>query len=166
MMRFSLIVFFVFMCILPTVTSAQDIEPSAGKDSFFSRFLFSPEELEKLKKALAGGFKKAPEQEKPAQEGRPEEPRSYTRVVSLAGLIYTGPQDWTFWLNGQQITPANVPEEVQDLYVTKYYIDFGWLDREHNELYPIRLRPHQSFHLDTKTFFTGTPGITVDASVD
>lgn len=165
-----------FICLLSLVicfsgvfspVRAQDGQ-EAQEQSFFSRFMFSGEELEKLKKALMGGYKKAPEPEKPRQTEEDRAPETSSRIVSLAGLIYSGPQDWTFWLNGRRVTPDKVPEEVQNLYVTKYYIDFSWFDRQTNQLYPIRLRPHQSFHLDTKVFFTGTipPATPVDGTVD
>ena len=104
---------------------------------------------------------RAPEQQEEEPVAPPEPPKS-ARVVSLSGLIYANPKDWIFWVNGTKNTPTVKMEEIQNLYVTKHYVDFQWLDKQTNQLFPMRLRPNQSFHLDTKVFFTGS----VDNSVD
>ncbi len=161
---FCLLIGFAF---LGTALPAAAQEAPPNDSSFLSRFLFSQEEIEKLKQALGGAFKRAPEVPQSAEQDDDAPAAEYPRIVSMSGLIYTGPQDWTFWLNGVRVTPDKMMDELQNLYVTKHYIDFSWLDRQTNQLYPLRLRPHQSFHLDTKVFFTGAhPGQPVEKPVE
>lgn len=78
------------------------------------------------------------------------------RELSLGGLVYDSPEDWTIWLNSRRITPDTIPEQIFDLAVHEDYIDVKWYDRYTNRLYPIRLRPHERFHLDSRLFLVGT----------
>lgn len=78
------------------------------------------------------------------------------RYISLGGIVYTAPKDWVIWLNGKRITPDAVPEEIIDLQVFKQYIQVKWYDAYHNKIFPIRLRPHQRFNIDTRIFLPGS----------
>lgn len=77
------------------------------------------------------------------------------REITLGGIVFTNTKDWTIWLNGQRVTPDALPEEIIDLRVTRHYIDVKWLDTYTQKLYPIRLRAHQRFNLDTRIFLPG-----------
>jgi len=77
------------------------------------------------------------------------------RDVSLSGIAYVSPNDWTIWLNNMRITPEAIPGNVLDLKVHESYIEIQWLDRYTNQVFPIRLRPHQRFNLDTRIFLPG-----------
>jgi hypothetical protein len=77
------------------------------------------------------------------------------RELSLSGIVYRGKSDWTIWFNEQRVTPKAIPEEVLDLKVTKDYIDLKWYDGYTNRIFPVRLRPHQRFNLDTRIFLPG-----------
>lgn len=77
------------------------------------------------------------------------------RDVSLGGIAYTNTAEWTIWLNGIRVTPKTVPGEILDLRVYKEYIEVKWFDDWSNKIYPIRLRPHQRFNLDTYMFLPG-----------
>lgn len=78
------------------------------------------------------------------------------RELTLGGIVYAGSKDWTIWLNGQRVTPDSLPEEAIDLKVKNKYIELKWFDTYTNLIYPIRLRPHQRFNLDTRIFLPGT----------
>ena len=78
------------------------------------------------------------------------------REISLGGIVYRQPKDWTIWLNGQRVTPDALPEQVLDLKVVDDHIDLKWFDTFTNLIYPIRLRPHQRFNLDARIFLPGT----------
>ncbi len=92
-------------------------------------------------------------------EGERYEPRSRPppeeRDISLNGLVYHGEKDWTIWLNGKRVTPDALPKEVMDLHVYKGYIELKWYDDYSQSIYPIRLKPHQRFNLDTRIFLPG-----------
>ncbi|MCB9982099.1 MAG: hypothetical protein H6861_00265 [Rhodospirillales bacterium] len=77
------------------------------------------------------------------------------REIRLAGIVYRGKADWTIWLNEERVTPNAIPKEVMDLRVYKDYIEFKWFDDYTNQIFPIRLRPHQRFNIDTRIFLPG-----------
>lgn len=77
------------------------------------------------------------------------------RDITLNGLVYGGKNDWTIWLNGSRVTPGALPKEVIDLRVYKEFIEMKWFDDYSQTVYPIRLKPHQRFNLDTRIFLPG-----------
>lgn len=77
------------------------------------------------------------------------------REIRLSGIVYRDGKDWTIWLNEKRVTPDAIPEEVLDLKVYKTYIEFKWFDEYTNKIFPIRLRPHQRFNIDTRIFLPG-----------
>ena len=88
--------------------------------------------------------------EDPGLKPPPEE-----RDIRLGGIVYRAKDDWTIWLNEERITPDALPEEIIDLRVFKDYIDLKWYDRWTNKIFPIRLRAHQRFNIDTRIFLPG-----------
>jgi hypothetical protein len=82
-------------------------------------------------------------------------PAPEEREIRLSGIVYHSAKDWTVWLNEQRVTPEAIPEEVMDLKVYKTYIEFRWFDDWTNQIFPIRLRPHQRFNIDTRIFLPG-----------
>ena len=85
------------------------------------------------------------------------------RELSLGGIIFRNREDWTVWLNGQRLKPDALPREVMDINVGKKFVELKWYDAQSNLIYPIRLRPHQRFNLDSKIFLPGTPPADVAA---
>ena len=77
------------------------------------------------------------------------------RDISLGGIVYAGSGDWTIWLNNVRISPTRIPTEVMDLKVFRDYIELEWFDATTNQIFPIRLRPHQRFNLDSRIFLPG-----------
>lgn len=77
------------------------------------------------------------------------------REVSLGGIVFADAGDWTIWLNGQRVLPEAIPPEILDLKVHRYFIELKWFDAHTNQVFPIRLRPHQRFNLDTRIFLPG-----------
>ncbi|MCB9988867.1 MAG: hypothetical protein H6868_05980 [Rhodospirillales bacterium] len=79
------------------------------------------------------------------------------RELSLGGIVYVSSNDWVVWLNGQRLTPKAIPKEVIDIHVRKEYVELKWFDGYTNLIYPIRIRPHQRFNLDSRIFLPGQP---------
>lgn len=77
------------------------------------------------------------------------------RDIALGGIVYRKTNDWTIWLNGKRVTPDALPEEIIDLKVHGQYIELKWYDDWSNQIFPIRLRPHQRFNIDTRIFLPG-----------
>lgn len=86
----------------------------------------------------------------PLESGAPS-----VRSLSLGGIVFLNPDDWTIWLNKKRITAAKLPREAVDLRVYKDFIELRWFDTQTNQIFPIRLRPNQTFSLDAKTFVPG-----------
>ncbi len=80
---------------------------------------------------------------------------SGARDIALGGIVYRSSKDWTIWLNNTRVSPTAIPDEVMDLKVFKDYIELEWFDGSTNRIFPIRLRPHQRFNLDTRIFLPG-----------
>lgn len=77
------------------------------------------------------------------------------RELSLSGISYASKNNWTIWLNSQRMGPEALAEEILDIKVTRNYIDLKWFDPYTNMVYPIRLRPHERFNLDSRIFLPG-----------
>lgn len=77
------------------------------------------------------------------------------RELSLGGILYVSSKDWVIWLNSEKITPKNIPSSVIDVRVTKDYVRLKWFDSTTNQIFPIKLRTHQRFNLDTRIFLPG-----------
>lgn len=82
------------------------------------------------------------------------------RELSLGGIVFKAKDDWTVWLNGQRLKPNALPKEVLDINVAKKYVELRWFDASTNLIYPVRLRPHQRFNIDSKMFL---PGVSPDS---
>lgn len=78
------------------------------------------------------------------------------RILSLAGIVYVNRNDWTIWLNGERVTPANVPDRVIDLTVKRDRIHMKWLDIKEQRVVVITLRSHQRYDLDSGLMMPGT----------
>lgn len=137
---------------------AQNIAQEPMRESVF----FSLEELDLILQASAGALElddesddakdgdagKKDGQEQPVDRGR--------RVLTLSGVVYQSPNDWTIWLNGERVTPRNIPEYVRGLTVHTDHIRLRWFDRAENRIVNITLRPHQQYNLDLDTILPGT----------
>lgn len=101
----------------------------------------------------------ATEQEMQATGPAPENRVRGIRELSLGGIVYASGKNWVVWLNGQRVTPEAIPREVIDIQVKDDYIELKWYDSWTNLIFPIRLRPHQRFNLDTRIFLPGTAAL-------
>ncbi len=91
-------------------------------------------------------------------EIRPEDrvkPPPEKRDIVLGGIVYVAQGDWTIWLNGKRVTPDALPLEILDLNVHNEYIEMKWFDEWSNQIFPIRLKAHQRFNIDTRIFLPG-----------
>ncbi|MGB4106959.1 MAG: hypothetical protein WBK55_04090 [Alphaproteobacteria bacterium] len=87
--------------------------------------------------------------------GQAAKPPPEERDITLGGIVFVKHGDWTIWLNGKRVTPDAIPHEVTDLKVFKEHIEMKWFDDYTNQIFPIRLRPHQRFNIDTRIFLPG-----------
>ncbi len=78
-----------------------------------------------------------------------------SRELILGGVAYRSRAEWAIWLNGQKITPKNLPPEILDINVYKDYIRLKWVDSATNQIFPVKLRANQRFNMDTRMFLPG-----------
>lgn len=119
--------------------------------------VFTPDQQALLREARGGFNTKAPsEVESPGAtiEGL-QSGVSAVRSISLGGIVFFTPDNWTIWLNKKMVTTAKLPGEAIDLRVYKDYIELRWFDAQTNKIFPIRLRPNQTFNLDAQAFIPG-----------
>lgn len=135
----------------------QRKQPDILMDQIGSVFLTSREETV-ITEARKGLITRAPtdmefdeEQDLDGTVSKPTGPRE----VSLGGVLYVDANDWVVWINSEKITPKNIPSSVIDIRVSKDYIKLKWFDVQTNQIFPIKLRPHQRFNLDTRIFLPG-----------
>ena len=129
-----------------------EIQPSSMKTLFFTLW-----QHKLLQEAKRGFTDRRPEEHELTQEEDLTAPRPRgPREISLAGIVYKSSDRWTVWLNGARITPDAIPKEVIDIKVFKRYVELKWYDSFTNLIYPVRLKAHQRFNLDSRIFLPGT----------
>ncbi len=184
-LKYILVFALLFLCASAAGAFAQDVtgaEGAAGENPVveqkitpddISSLIYSDWEYTSLREAIAARALIDPDG---LREEVPEEPVDTTpeedkitlpiedvvpilkgiRVLKLNGIVYVSQDDWTIWFNEQRITPTStLPIEVTSLHVEKDYVEMTWLDNYTNHIFPIRLRPHQRFDLDTRMFLPG-----------
>lgn len=78
------------------------------------------------------------------------------REISLSGISFVSRSKWTIWLNGQRITGEALPKEILDIRVHPTFVELKWFDDFTDKIFPVRIRPHQRFNLDSRIFLPGT----------
>ncbi|MCK6418412.1 MAG: hypothetical protein L6Q57_05675 [Alphaproteobacteria bacterium] len=139
----------------PAPRLPDEVDPSEVPSLLFT--FWEHESLMDARNSI--GVVRAPTQaeiddDRPLSEPK-QKPPPEMRYITLGGIVFAGDKDWTIWLNGQRVEPKAVPPEVIDLKVYKDYVDIKWFDDYTNQIYPIRLRPHQRFNIDTRIFLPG-----------
>lgn len=77
------------------------------------------------------------------------------REVSLGGIVYVTPDVWTVWINGLQVSPGKIPDEVVSIRVKQAQVRLRWFDRATKKIYDFTLKPHQRYNIDLDTFLPG-----------
>ena len=134
-------------------------DPDIELNQISSLFLTSIEENLVIS-ARKGFVTRAPTEGEFAREQRDAEleknvVKSSPREVSLGGVLYIAPNEWTVWINSEKMTPKNLPSEILDIRVDKDSVKLKWFDIQTNQVFPIKLRTHQRFNLDTRIFLPG-----------
>lgn len=128
------------------------IAPDPEQTLFFTAWQHSL-----LQEAKIGFITRRPSPGEVATGQNPNAPRDPgIRELALGGIAFGDIGKWTVWLNGVRVTPDAIPDQVMDIKVSRAYIDLKWFDRYTNRIYPVRLRPHERFNLDSRIFLPGT----------
>ena len=115
---------------------------------------FNNWEVSLLEDARAGVLARVATEEEleDAVDGRP---KKGPREISVGGIVYASTRDWAVWLNGQKITPERLPPEILDIQVSRDFVKLKWFDAYTNQIFPIKLKTHQRFNIDTRIFLPG-----------
>jgi hypothetical protein len=121
--------------------------------------VFTPSQYALLREARVGFNTRVPTAQELKDLPDPNDPNyrppPSLREINLQGIAFINPDDWTIWLNKKRVTPDALPSEAVDLRVYKEFIELKWYDAQTNQIYPIRLRPNQTFHIDSRIFLPG-----------
>ena len=83
-----------------------------------------------------------------AGEPEPVEPERVIygpSVPYLAAIVYFSPESWSFWLNGDRVTPDQGIDLVDVVSVYRDKVDLILHVASDKPAVPVRLRPNQSF---------------------
>lgn len=128
----------------------SDFRPNEYNSLFYTVWQHSLlQDAKRLFRTRKPGEYEVPVEQDPAKRERG------IRELSLGGILFKAADNWIVWLNGKRITPDAIPKEVIDIRVDKEYVELKWLDQYNNLIYPVRIRPHQRFNLDTRIFLPG-----------
>lgn len=81
--------------------------------------------------------------------------KNIPQVLVMGGIMYKKDGDWAIWLNNHLVTPRSQPEEITEIKVTKDFVELKWKDPLTGRIYPVRMRPNQSYDMATGTFYQG-----------
>ena len=81
------------------------------------------------------------------------------RGLFLGGILYTNPQTWVVWLNGQRFYPKSTHKEVTILTVTATSINLLW--RTEGQTHKIKLLTNQTYFPKSRKTQWGNPGVIV-----
>ena len=137
----------------PLADRLDIVQPDIDLNQIPSLF-FTPSEQSLIADARLGLTTRAPTDFELRQAEDGNVPRG-PRELSLGGIIYASSSDWSIWMNGQKITPNRLPPEILDIKVRKKYIRLKWFDAYTNQIFPVKLKPHQRFNIDTRIFLPG-----------
>lgn len=145
----------------------EKIEAELKKDTSQNIFIrssipsmfFTPSQYALLREARLGFNTRLPTKSELANAGASDAPNAgadaVIRDISLGGIAFNTPDDWTIWLNGARVTPDAMPKEAIDLRVYHDYVELKWFDAVTNQIFPVRLRTNQKFNLDARIFLPG-----------
>lgn len=137
------------------VERAESKEPPTRVDQIPS-LMFTADEAALIASVRGGVVARPPTQnEVNKSQNEEQQRRRGPRELSLGGIIYKSSSDWAVWINGEKITPKRIPEEILDIRVRKDHIRIRWFDSYTNQIFPIKLKPHQRFNIDTRIFLPG-----------
>lgn len=136
----------------PVAETIQTINPNT-----INPLVFTFWENSAIAEALAARNKPGAKKRIPdtTQQEDKVKPPPEEREIKLGGILYVSGDDWIVWLNGKRVTPKALPKEVLDLKVHKQYVEIRWFDEYSNQIFPIRLRPHERFNIDSRVFIPG-----------
>ncbi len=112
--------------------------------------LFTEREIEAIRAAresITGEVENIFAEPEETPEEEPTPVRSGPDRLYLGAILYFGEQRWTFWLNGEEITPGDLPDQVEQVNVFPDEIFLSWIDRPRDQIVTVTLRPREGYDL-------------------
>lgn len=76
-------------------------------------------------------------------------------LVHLGSIVYSGPRDWSVWLQGEKWTPLTKRGDIQLVAVTPDFADVRLMLQGETRPTTVRLKPQQSVNLLTGKIIEG-----------
>ncbi len=144
-----------FNVMLQTIVSELDnVEEMAYQKPVMKSLFYNLMEYALIQEARRGFEARIPGGAQNGNFGASREIRARRNLV-LGGIVYSAKDSWSIYLNELRITPHSLPDEILDIQVHNDFVRLKWFDKGTNTIYPVKLRPNQSFNLDARLFFPG-----------
>jgi hypothetical protein len=144
-----------FNVMLQTIVSEVDnVEDLAYEKPVMKSLFYNLMEYALIQEARRGFEARIPGSGQSANFGASREIRARRNLV-LGGIVYSAKDSWSIYLNELRITPNSLPDEILDIQVHNDFVRIKWFDKGTNTIFPVKLRPNQSFNLDARLFFPG-----------
>lgn len=122
-------------------------------DKKMTSLFFTPNQLASIMRANQGFIAPQEAYDPNNQSAKPMD--AGPREIKLAGIVYNNPNDWTIWLNGEKVTPKNVPDRIMGINVKKDRVQVRWMDVGNQRIVNITLRANEMYLLDSDTIVPG-----------
>jgi len=110
--------------------------------------MFSVDELTEIRNRMVEGAGK--NGERPGGRRDPIE----DATLYLSTILYYGPEEWTFWLNGVPIGPRQELKSIEVTAITPTYVEL-LVPMSAQGMRPVRLSPNQTFITKSGTVIEG-----------
>lgn len=130
----------LFVTLLGVVFAQESSsQPVSSADSKIRRsvpdtLMFTIDEFNDIKDRISGGD---------VTELREQQAMEATSLY-LGSILYSGPKDWTIWINGTPITPNQDFQAFQVTGITPRYVEL-LVPLSSQGMRPVRLEPNQTF---------------------
>lgn len=143
-----------------TPVVAQTVPQTAPQRPPPSLF-FTPDEVAVLDAAIRARMLPQPHAAPAART--PEGPA--VRVLRLGAIIRFGADRWTVWLNGERVTPGNLPDQIRAISVFDDMVRMDWFDQRRGTSVRVELRPYHEMLLDSGEVRRFDPSAAVGATI-
>ncbi len=79
--------------------------------------------------------------------------------LTLRSLIYFAEDRWSFWLNEQQITPTQIPNNIRLEQINAEYVQLTYIQQSGRGVVRLRLRPQEQYDLVQRRFINAKSNI-------
>jgi hypothetical protein len=125
------------------VAEEATISPRADRKPV-DTLMFSIDEFNQIQGRLAGNGSRGSKTDSGIENAN----------LYLSSILYSGPKDWTIWVNGRPISPNEELQSIQVTAITPDYVEL-LVPLSAQGMRPVRLAPNQTFIAKSGTVVEG-----------